>query len=117
MLIDLITAHGDLRKWCRAEGFAGYDPYDALNSRWFQATLLRGSRWARFAWTQVHKRSPIHFRSLVAVSRERNSKGIALFSFAALADYRRQAIREAEIEARALLDDLIRMRLRRSRGA
>src|SRR5436189_1676433 len=106
MLIDLITAHGDLRKWCRAQGFAGYDPYDALNSRWFQATPLKHSRLACLAWTQFHKRSPINFRSLVRVPRERNSKGIALFALAALADYRRQGTKEAEIEARKLLDDL-----------
>jgi len=115
--IDIITAHRDLWKRCRAEGFAGYDPYDALNSRWFQATPLRRSRWARFAWTQVHKRSPINFRSLVRVSRERNSKGIALFALAALADYRRQGTREAEIEARELLDDLNDLRLKGFSGA
>src|SRR5437660_1133106 len=117
MPIDLITAHRDLWKWCRAQGFAGYDPYDGLNSRWFQATPLKRSRWARLAWTQFHKRSPINFRSLVRVPRERNSKGIALFALAALADYRRQGTKETEIEARELLDDLMCMRLKGFSGA
>src|SRR3989442_3338156 len=117
MPIDLITAHRDLWKWCRAEGFAGYDPYDAVNSRWFQATPFKQSRWARLAWTQFHKRSPINFRSLVRVPRERNSKGIAIFALAALADYRRQGTKEAEIEARELLDDLIGLRLKGFSGA
>lgn len=117
MAVDLNTAHRDLWKWCRAEGFAGYDPYDALNSRLFQATPFRHSRTARLAWTQFHKRSPINFRALAGISRERNSKGIALFALAALAEYRRRKTKEAEIEARELLDDLMGMRLKGFKGA
>jgi hypothetical protein len=117
MPIDLSRAHQDLWKWCRAQGFAGYDPYDALNSRLFQATPLRHSRTARLIWTQFHKRSPINFRSLVRIPRERNSKGIALFALAALAHYRRARTKEAEIEARDLLDDLMWMRLKGFSGA
>jgi len=117
MAIDLTTAHQDLWQWCRAQGFAGYDPYDALNSRLFQATPLRHSRTARLAWTQFHKRSPINFRPLVRIPRERNSKAIALFTLAALADYRRTATKETEIEARELLDDLMSMRLKGFKGA
>src|SRR2546428_12675741 len=103
MPIDLKTAHKDLWKWCRDQGFAGYDPYDALNSRLFQATPFRHSRAARLAWTQFHKRSPINLRSLARIPRERNAKGIALFALAALAQYRRNQTKEAEIEARELL--------------
>src|SRR5437660_8837233 len=114
---EIHFAHRDLLQWCRAQGFAGYDPYDALNSRWFQATPLKRSRVARLSLTQFHKRSPINFRSLVRVPRERNSKGIALLALAALADYRRQGTREAEMEARELLDDLMWMRLKGFSGA
>jgi hypothetical protein len=117
MPIDLTTAHRDLWQWCRAQSFAGYDPYDALNSRLFQATPLKHSRLARLAWTQFHKRSPINFRPLVRIPREKNSKGIALFALAALAEYRRSKTKEAEIEARELLDDLMRMRLKGFKGA
>src|SRR5260370_37745222 len=117
MPIDLTTAHRYLWKGCRAQGFAGHDPYDGLNSRWFQATPLKRSRLARLAWTQFHKLSPINFRPLVRVPRERNSKGIALFALAALADYRRQGSKEAEIEARELLDDLMWMRVKGVSGA
>ena len=114
---EIQIAHRDLWKWCRAQGFAGYDPYDGLNSRWFQSTALRNSRIARLLWTQFHKRSPINFRALVRIPRERNAKGIALLALAALADYRRTRTREAEIEARDLLDDLMWMRLKGFRGA
>ena len=112
MTVDLTTAHQGLWQWCRAEGFAGYDPYDALNSRLFQATPLRHSRSVRLAWTQFHKRSPINFRPLAGIPRERNSKAIALFTLAALADYRRTGTKETEIEAKELLDDLMSMRLK-----
>ena len=117
MAIDLTRAHQDLWQWCRRQGFAGYDPYDALNSRWFQATPLKRSRFARLAWTQFHKRSPINLRPLVSIPRERNSKGIALFALAALAEYRRSQTREAETEARELLDDLMQMGLKGFKGA
>ncbi len=117
MAVDLITAHRDLWKYCRAHGYAGYDLYDGLNSRLFQATPLKHSRTARLAWIQLHKRSPIDLRSLVGVPRERNAKAIALFALAALADFRRHPTKENEIEARELLDDLIWMGLKGFKGA
>ncbi len=117
MTLDLNSAHKSLWQWCRARSFAGYDPYDALNSRLFQATPLKHSRLARLAWTQFHKHSPINFRPLVRIPREKNSKGIALFALAALAEYRRSKTKEAEIEARELLEDLMRMRLGGFKGA
>ncbi|HEY6046721.1 MAG TPA: hypothetical protein VIU65_08965 [Pyrinomonadaceae bacterium] len=117
MPVDLQTAHRDLWKWCRAQNFAGYDPFDGLNSSLFQATPLRNSRTARLAWIQFFKRSPINFRRLVGVPAERNAKGMALFALAALADYRRTGTKEAEIEARELLDVLIEMSLKGFKGA
>ena len=117
MPIDIRTAHGDLWHWCRAHDFAGYDPYDALNSRLFQATPLKHSRIARLSWTQLFKRSPLNFRRLALVPAERNPKGTALFALAALADYRRLRTVEAETDARALLDDLLGARLTSESGA
>jgi hypothetical protein len=117
MPIDLINAHSDLWKYCRSHDFAGHDPYDGLNSELFQSTPLRNSRFARLAWTQFCKRSPINFRKLARVPRERNAKGIALFALAALADYRHTGTKEAENEARDLLDDLIGMSLKGFKGA
>ncbi len=117
MPVTLQTAHRDLWKWCRAQGLAGYDPYDGLNSRLFQATPFKKSRTARLAWIQFHKRSPFNFRPLTGVPRERNAKAIALFALAALADFRRSPTKENEIEARELLDDLIWMHLKGFKGA
>jgi hypothetical protein len=117
MSAHLVTAHRELWNYCRAHDFAGYDPYDGLNSRLFQSTPLRNSRFARLAWTQFFKRSPVNFRQLARVPRERNAKGVALFALAALADFRRTGTKEAEIEVRELLDDLIGMSLKGFKGA
>ena len=117
MLPDFISAHHSLWNWCRSHDFAGYDPYDGLNSRVFQSTPLRNSRVPRLAWTQFFKRSPLNFRKLAGIPRERNAKGIALFALAALADFRRTRTKEAEIEARELLDDLMGMSLKGFKGA
>ncbi len=116
-LATLERAHRDLWNYCRAHNFAGHDPYDGLNSRLFQATPLRRSRAARLAWTQLFKRSPINFRGLARVPRERNSKGIALFALAALADYRHTQTKEAEENARELIDDFVGMSLKGFKGA
>jgi len=107
----------NLFAWCRERDFAGYDPFDGLNSRLFQASPLKNSRAARLLWTQFCKRSPVNFRSLVGVPPERNAKGVALFSLAALARYRTLKTKEAEIDARELLDELMAMRLNGFSGA
>ncbi len=117
MPTDLINAHRELWDYCRGHDFAGYDPYDGLNSRLFQSTPLKSYRVARLAWTQFCKRSPFNFRNLARVPCERNAKAIALFALAALADYRRTQTKEAEIEVRNLLDDLIGMSLKGFKGA
>ena len=117
MSAHLVNAHRDLCNYCRAHDFAGYDPYDGLNSGLFQSTALKDSRFARLACTQFLKRSPVNFRRLVGVPRERNAKGIALFALAAVADFRRTQTKEAEVQARELLDDLIGMSLKGFKGA
>jgi len=65
--------------YCRAEGWAGYDPYDALNSRIFQALPVLNSRYPRLVLTQGLKASPLNFRSLLRVPKTQNPKAIALF--------------------------------------
>jgi hypothetical protein len=63
----------------RAHDFAGFDPFDGLNSRLFAALPLRHSELCRLAWLQLHKRLPLNLRPLVGVPRARNAKGVALF--------------------------------------
>ena len=68
-----------LMAYCRANNWAGYDPYDALNSRVFKALPFLNFRLARLALTQGVKRCPVNLRPLLLVPRTPNSKGIALF--------------------------------------
>jgi len=110
-------AFDGLKAWCRAHDFAGYDPFDALNSRVFQLTPLNRSRTARLFWTQALKRFPLNLRRLALVPPEKNSKGLALFALATISNYRRVKTIEAETEARALLEELWRARIQGYTGA
>lgn len=110
-------ALSDLFKWCRARNFAGADPFDALNSRIFQATPFARSETSRLVWTQLIKRSPLNLRRLALVPAQKNPKGTALFALAALANYRRLRTTEAESEARNLIDELLNLRISGYSGA
>lgn len=68
-----------LKAYCENENFKGWDPYDGLNSKVFQALPLRHWDLARLAWIQGFKRSPINFRKLLLVPKQHNAKGVALF--------------------------------------
>lgn len=74
---------------CRRDDYAGYDPFDLLNSRVFQALPLRRWELARLAWLQLGKRSPLNMRRLLLVPRARNPKGVALFVLGLCEDYQR----------------------------
>lgn len=65
--------------YCRAYDWAGYDPYDALNSRIFRALSFLHSRLPRLVLTQALKRSPINLRSLLLIPKTQNPKAISLF--------------------------------------
>jgi hypothetical protein len=110
-------ALSDLFEWCRARNFAGDDPFDALNSRVFQATPFAKSETSRLVWTQLIKRSPISLRRLALVPAQKNAKGIALFALAALANYRRRKTVEAEREAQTLIGELLKLRISGYSGA
>jgi hypothetical protein len=68
-----------LLAYCRANDWAGYDPYDALNSVLFQRLPILNSRIPRLVLTQALKRAPFNMRPLLAVPKTQNSKGLALF--------------------------------------
>ncbi len=67
-----------LKNYCELEQFRGWDPYDGLNSKIFNALPLKHWDFARLAWIQGFKRSPINFRKWLLVPKEHNAKGIAL---------------------------------------
>ena len=68
-----------LETYCRARDWAGFDPYDALNSELFARTPMADSRVARLALTQLLKRSPVNVRSLLGVRPQPDPKATALF--------------------------------------
>lgn len=73
-----------LLDYCRKNDWAGYDPYDALNSRIFKALPFLNFRLFRLGLTQMLKRSPVNFRPLLLVPKTQNPKAIALFLMAFL---------------------------------
>ncbi len=88
---------------CRKFDYAGWDPFDALNSKIFQATPLAKSRWMRLAWLQLFKRIPINFRPIAFVPRTHNGKALALF----VRSYLLQGDKES---ARYCLDKMLTLR-------
>lgn len=69
-----------LKSYCESEQFKGWDPYDGLNSKVFQALpFFKNSALCRLVVIQGFKRSPINFRRLAMVPKEHNAKGIGLF--------------------------------------
>jgi hypothetical protein len=87
--------------------FAGQDPFDGLNSAFFNLVPRFKKGFFGLAWIQVHKRLPINLRPFFGVPKMRNPKGIGLFILGLLEDY--QATGQASFlhEATALADWLL----------
>lgn len=107
---DLIALNSKLLRSIQADDFAGYDPFDSLNSTLLQATPLYRNEWVRLIWLQIGKRSPINFRPLLRVPKKRNPKGVGLFISGLLQDYRRTGAAEYLHQARELAAWLLTQR-------
>jgi hypothetical protein len=94
-----------LLAYCQANDWAGYDPYDALNSRLFSSLPILNSRIPRLIATQALKRSPVNLRRLMQIPPTQNPKGMALFLAAAL---KLRSVAPAQVEG---LPDLMIERL------
>ena len=88
--VGAVTAK--LLAYCEHNGWAGYDPYDALNSRLFTALPFLNSRLPRLCLTQALKRSPINLRPLALIPKTQNPKAMALFLAALVQDRRRSPV-------------------------
>jgi hypothetical protein len=76
----VINSFQKLKKYCEKEQYKGWDPYDGLNSRLFNALpFIKSNRFCRLAWIQFFKRSPLNFRQITGVKKDFNTKGLALF--------------------------------------
>ncbi|MEW6188430.1 MAG: hypothetical protein AB1585_22155 [Thermodesulfobacteriota bacterium] len=68
--------------YCRANDWAGYDPYDALNSKIYNSLPFLNNKPFRLALIQGFKRSPVNLRPLFLVPKTQNPKALALFLMA-----------------------------------
>ena len=69
----------NLKDYCEAEHFKGWDPYDGLNSKLARTFLpLKHSAILRLCIIQCFKRCPINLRKIAFVPKEYNAKGIGL---------------------------------------
>jgi hypothetical protein len=68
-----------LLSYCRQNDWAGHDPYDAVNSKFFTALPILDRKLPRLVMTQALKLSPINVRRLLAIPKTQNPKALALF--------------------------------------
>lgn len=77
---EIIASFKALKRYCEEQQFKGWDPYDGLNSKIFQALpFLKNSALCRLIVIQGFKRCPINLRRIAMVPKEHNAKGIGLF--------------------------------------
>lgn len=72
------AAFDRLDRWVVERDYAGWDPHDALNSRWL-ARVAGRRRLAGQVLVQLLKKSPINVRHVLGVTVGRNPKAIGLF--------------------------------------
>jgi len=93
MIDDCDDAVSKLLRYCRSESWAGYDPYDGLNSP-IARSFPFNNRFTRTALTQVVKRSPLNLRPILGIKKDLNPKGLAVAARAImlLADRERRSL-------------------------
>src|SRR5262245_3026431 len=106
LLERLDNAITSLLRYCQDDQWAGYDPYDALNSTVFGKFGLFQNRICRIVFTQAMKECPVNLRPLLGIRKEHNPKALALFATALL------KLPKRDIEAREVLHLLIQSKSR-----
>lgn len=93
---------------CEAEGWAGWEPYDALNSKILSISLL-DTKLVRLVLTQAMKRSPINLRRMLLIPKTQNPKALAVFltAFMKLAD---GGTGNQDERMRQMVDGLVKLR-------
>ena len=67
-------------KQSKKSDFKGYDPYDGLNLFLIDILPLLRNKYTMIFLTQFFKNFPINMRPLLGIKKEKNAKGIALFT-------------------------------------
>ncbi len=106
---NIHSATIQLLDYCKKNNWAGFDPYDALNSRVFGALPFLNNKLCRLVLTQGMKRSPLNFRPLFLVPKEQNPKALGLFISALI---RLQSINFSDVsrDIAALIKIIIELR-------
>lgn len=107
----MLNVYDQLFAWCEAEDFAGYDPFDGLNSRVFQASPLKYFTVPRLVWLQMVKRSGRNLRPLLKIEKGVNPKGIALFALAELSRFRATGNEKHAENSKQLLKRLLSLKI------
>jgi hypothetical protein len=106
---DVEAAFLKLLAYCRNNEWAGYDPYDALNSKVFTALPFLNAKLPRLVLTQVLKRSPVNVRRLMLIPKTQNPKAIALF-LSAFLKLPRVGLADQDGLAQLMVDRLVSLR-------
>ncbi len=114
MHTDFVKIYDRLFDWCKRENFSGYDPFDGLNSKFFQATPLKYFSISRLAWLQMVKRCGKNLRPLLKIEKGVNAKGIALFALAELSRFRTTQDEKHSQNAKSLLNILLKLKIQNS---
>lgn len=91
-----------LKAYIEKEQFAGYDPYDALNSPVLKG-LSFGNKYLRIAYTQGLKRLSVNIRPLFLLPKGFNPKGLGLFLWGYTKLYKREKSAEYLVQIEKLL--------------
>lgn len=102
-------ALAELLTYCRANNWAGYDPYDALNSGLLKALPFLDLKLPRLVLTQALKRSPVNIRPLAMVPKTQNPKAMGLF-LSAFVKLSRSGKTEYDGWANYMIERLVEMR-------
>ncbi len=101
-----VISHSILSQ-AKKNDFAGYDPFDGLNSKFLRPFPKLRQGIFGLAWIQFHKRSAINFRPLCLVQPARNPKGIGLFILGLVEDFKRTQDQQFLHTAQSLADWLL----------
>ena len=114
----ILNSFDKLREYVEAESFKGYDPFDGLNSKFFQSlSFLKDNKWARLIWIQVFKRNPVNLRPLLAVSKDYNPKALGLFLSGYCNIYKAKPDQEIKETIIRLADKLLELKSQGYSGA
>ncbi|MDO6526640.1 aspartate-semialdehyde dehydrogenase [Motilimonas sp. 1_MG-2023] len=87
--------------------YKGADPFDGLNSKFFNLFPSLKKGYFGLAWIQFHKRSVVNFRDLFFIPKGRNPKGIGLFILGLIEQYKKTNSSDYLNEAIELADWLL----------